>query len=387
MPHKLLINLTTDDTGKKTLTCKCSCKAGSLTCKHIIGSLEYLLRRDKDSLEVATCTDVTQKWGKLRNDVKAMYSYVPLKSHCHGKQAKSIKVQQLVTPDIKAFAFNLMTTDHSESSLSLSLVGVNRLAPALIPLVEDISDKYLTQEQCRNILSASICEPWQDDDLILYCTKDGVRVTFDSLSESEKVWFKDNVQVDLDAAVALCMKTKRNENTNHGIRNEPKARARYEELTGHTVTQSGSLVNPRIPWLLVSLDGIVYGSHTIEIKCPVKGKDEPVQSFMSSLPFIVETEPGVYFLKEKHSYYCQVQLGLFVSNLKYCDLIVYSSFEDNYLTVQVPYDSVAIEEYLSSLTYVYFAHMLKHLIAADTVADLDFNSNPPRRASNDLTNK
>ncbi|KAJ8685413.1 hypothetical protein QAD02_021206 [Eretmocerus hayati] len=417
MPHELLIKITKDDVGRKTLECKCSCKAGSPTCKHIIGSLEYLIRNEKNSIEVATCTDVTQKWGKLKNDVEVMYAKVPIKSHCHGKQSKSLKVKHLVDQNIKTYSMEVMTVEDPNflcSSMALLIHGPVRSTPQVLPLAEEDSYNYLEPQESGSILSAPICNKMQEDDPL------------------------DNVEVDLEAAIDLCTKTKSqsgriwrlnrrkrmtganaykyitplryneavnwankiksqlessfkgNENTAHGVRMEPKARARYAEVTGHVVIQTGSLVNPCIPWLLVSLDGLVLNSHTIEIKCPVNGKEQPVRSFMGSLPYITESEPNVYSLKKKHTYYCQVQLGMFVSNLRRCDFIVYSSYEDNFEVVQVPYDAEAIQEYLGSLSYVYFGHMLKYLTAADSVSDIDMNDmdgNVPRRAFDDLTNK
>lgn len=81
---------------------------------------------------------------------------------------------------------------------------------------------------------------------------------------------------------------KGNSNTRHEILNEDKARKKYEELVQKyyerllvdrdvkiimTVEVLGILVQPEIPWLAYSADGIVWASRVlVEIKCPVISK-------------------------------------------------------------------------------------------------------------------
>ncbi|KAJ8669680.1 hypothetical protein QAD02_000939 [Eretmocerus hayati] len=164
--------------------------------------------------------------------------------------------------------------------------------------------------------------------------------------------------------------SKANANTNHGIRMEPIARTKYSELTGFTVTRTGSFVNSNIPWLLVSLDGIVIGSHTVKMKCPVDGKKKTIEEIMGTLKYVGTSGPGMYSLKKKHTYFCQVQLGMFLSNLKLCDFVVYSSHGNSCGIIRVPYDRNDMREYLKSSQCVYFCHMLKMLVAADTDSDV-----------------
>lgn len=41
-------------------------------------------------IAVATCTDLRQKWGKLKNDVRTLYAVVPVKKFCHGSEPTSV---------------------------------------------------------------------------------------------------------------------------------------------------------------------------------------------------------------------------------------------------------------------------------------------------------
>ncbi|KAJ8682173.1 hypothetical protein QAD02_017965 [Eretmocerus hayati] len=452
MPHELLINISKNSDGRKTLSCKCSCVAGSPHCKHIIGALNYLLsllkkkhRNQRENIEVATCTDINQKWGKLRVDVKTMYSYVPISQHCHGKQSDSSKIKQLITTGVEDFARDLML-NNEYGIRSISLITQNHHCPCFSKVESkhqrfspssDDSKKFLDAQECRTILSSPICQELQQNTgLYIHTSGEVGKVkTFGSLSEVEKAWYAENIQVDLDTAVELCLKTrsqsgglwrsnrrerstgatfygyitplrynnervnqtgrilghlndnfKGNEYTAHGIKMEPKARACYAEITGLPVKQVGSLVNPRTPWLLVSLDGIVFDSHTIEIKCPNDGKTKPLHEFLVTFLYIKEPTPGSFLLKEKQTYYCQVRLGMFVANLRMWHFLVYSSYENKYRFIEFLYDPAAIDEYLRSLLHVYFQYMLKAVAATDFVSDIDLDDDIPNgRALGDIT--
>ncbi|KAJ8669800.1 hypothetical protein QAD02_001059 [Eretmocerus hayati] len=176
---------------------------------------------------------------------------------------------------------------------------------------------------------------------------------------------------------------KDNANTNCGIRIKPIARAKYSELTG---TRTGSFVNPNIPWLLISLDGIVIGSHTIEIKCPLDGKKESIDGIMGTLSYVETSGPAMDSLDRKHTYPCQVRLCMFLSNLKFCNLVAYPSHENYCGIIRVPYDENELREYLRSLWYVHFCNLLKMLVAADTVSDVEIGNYSPREALTDVTN-
>lgn len=79
--HEIIINLNDD---VKDWKCICSCKAGmSGFCKHIIATLIYINRIE--NLEVISCTDLAQKWGKEKKGVEETYKTQPFKRFCHSK--------------------------------------------------------------------------------------------------------------------------------------------------------------------------------------------------------------------------------------------------------------------------------------------------------------
>ena len=182
---------------------------------------------------------------------------------------------------------------------------------------------------------------------------------------------------------------KGNSSTRHGIKNEPYARMCYEREKNCSVVQSGSLVNPKIPWLLYSPDGIVFNQYIIEIKCPTEGKKMKATEAIQKISWIDKTtNPPT--LKKNRSYYCQVQLGMFICNLKKCDFIIFSSYDKSIYVINVPYDEdMVLNNYLPKLQYVYFKYCLKYLSDLE-VKNSDNDSrkcdNLERKVLSDITN-
>lgn len=262
----------------------------------------------------------------------------------------------------------------------------------------------ITVEDCKKILETRIA-PEVTEDSVLW--KD---FRFNQLSSEEQEFFSDKVKVTLDQAAEICChpdkqrsefwlqerrlritascayslvtyvdnkrpdwdskirnllnnKFQGNESTAYGNHQEPFARRCYEKLKGVLVVETGLIINPLIPWLGCSPDGIVLGENTIEIKCPVEGKRKSACQMVSELPYIDKIGENLR-LKKKHTYNCQVQLGMFLTNLKKCDFILYSSLDDTCIIVSVPFDEdLVLNTYIPKLQYVYFSQMLRKLCA------------------------
>lgn len=56
------------------------------------------------------------------------------------------------------------------------------------------------------------------------------------------------------------------------------------------------------------------------------------------LHYIKQIIDGAYYLKTKHPYYNQIQLGIVMLNINKCDFVIYNSFDHNYATIEVPLD-------------------------------------------------
>ena len=76
------------------------------------------------------------------------------------------------------------------------------------------------------------------------------------------------------------------------------------------------------------------------------------------MPYIVFDEENAH-LKEKHKYYGQVQLGMYVLSVKRCDFVLYG--KDGIAIIHVYRDNAFISSLLVSLHRVYFRVLLPHL--------------------------
>lgn len=68
-----------------------------------------------------------------------------------------------------------------------------------------------------------------------------------------------------------------------------------------------------------------------------------------------------YTLKQKHSYYAQIQLGMALLNLDKCEFIVYFSKEQNYLQISVPFNPDFAKELIETVSKKYFDHVIHYL--------------------------
>lgn len=298
---------------------------------------------------------------------------------------------------------------------------------------------FIQPTDCQNLLSSPIYVPITDN-TALYTALDEhnqtIYIRFRDLSPAEKNFYMQHVHLDVGRAVSLACDTENqkgknwlhqrkiritsscaypfvtyvtnkspnwdnkimkhlnnefqgNESTNHGVQSEPKARVCYERKTGLTVVQAGLLVNPCVSWLGYSPDGIVLNENKIiEIKCPANGKTKGIMEVIASVKWISNAN-GILSLKDKHKYYCQVQLGMFVTNTSSCDFIIYSPFDNDCVIIPVPFNREKAHGYIRNLQFVYFRYLLKHVIdinATDACNKTNGTQQPKRLALRDMTN-
>lgn len=152
--------------------------------------------------------------------------------------------------------------------------------------------------------------------------------------------------------------------TDHGLQFEEAARCAYKSLNKCDVIETGLIISKHHPWLAYSPDGIVFENEKpiklLEIKCPYKGMSASAMNCIESCCYLSSQE-GNFILKQKHSYYAQIQLGLVILNLKECDLIIYASYDSSFTTINVKYDEAYALNLIYKLQCRYFNNML-HVI-------------------------
>lgn len=124
----------------------------------------------------------------------------------------------------------------------------------------------------------------------------------------------------------------------YGIDNEKHALEAYvtwQHNHGHPdliVSPSGFIINPLYSFLGASPDGAVHDpSHAdapfgfVEIKCPYSVRDlTPVEATHTPGFCCVKNDLGDLELKEKHSYFAQIQGQMAIGERPWCDFVIYT---------------------------------------------------------------
>jgi len=150
-------------------------------------------------------------------------------------------------------------------------------------------------------------------------------------------FFDERKPSDPQCGIANCM---------YGIAMEPVARDCFISQTGQDVQEVGLIVRPDQSFLAGSPDGLFLDSQqrlrVLEIKCPSSCKDNYIK-----VPYLKEDG-----LSKSHSYYTQIQILMYVTGSRLCDLFVFSS-KDN-VTVTVPIDETFLERTITDLGNIYY---------------------------------
>ncbi|KAK3918305.1 tRNA dimethylallyltransferase [Frankliniella fusca] len=346
----------------KSLSCQCpsgACKEHS--CKHAMAVLIYLERNDESELETLTCTDVQQIWGSISEKTLSRFAPVEMHEFCCMKKLPPVYKREIqdVTPELEEEFRSLFIEEQSlalynECSQEEKLFYDNRLK--------------VTQEEAERMCADSL---GQDNDL-WKMFKYG-RVT-GSIIYSMFTYSKNkNAKWDSKFNEMFHSTFKGNDATDKGLMYEDDARDCYTKMYSKPVAIAGIIVNPLVPWLGFSPDGIIMDNdkpfRVWENKTPVKGQNVDgtnIGSCYSSM-----TKDGK--LKEKHKHYGQVQLGMLITGLNACDYSLYCyGFEnDSDLNKRMYVHTVLIDErflidMLERVSDVYFKKLLPWLVAHDS---------------------
>lgn len=109
------------------------------------------------------------------------------------------------------------------------------------------------------------------------------------------------------------------------------------------VKASGFIINPDLPWIGASPDGMVtctcHGDGVLEIKCPFNSRDRSLNESCRDSSFcLCIGEDGTMELKTDHKFMYQVQVQMHVSMVSYCDFIVWTPQE--FFIQRIKYDPV-----------------------------------------------
>lgn len=153
----------------------------------------------------------------------------------------------------------------------------------------------------------------------------------------------------------------------YGKSTEEKAFICYQKKRNPFVQKCGLVIKPDECWFAASPDGVdPFGRIILEIKCPVAGENDSVEDMLKceTVKKYIKycSEDGMWKLNKKHTYYCQVQMCMWVLGTAKCDFILYSLKEDDFLLIEVSFDLEFVKKVVSGLKQLYFSKMLVHLL-------------------------
>ncbi|CAN7940140.1 unnamed protein product [Ixodes hexagonus] len=155
--------------------------------------------------------------------------------------------------------------------------------------------------------------------------------------------------------------------TRYGLRTEPTAREEFQKKTGEHVVEVGLLVHKQQTWLCGSPDGLFAkkdGTVLLEIKCPYSIRksavvDVATATKVSFVKYLTYVDNKLH-LRNSHRYYTQVQLLMYVLNLKECLFFVYTSVDS--VIVVVDRDDTFLDISVRCLEAFYYSHYLPALV-------------------------
>ena len=337
-------------------------------------------------LDDLSSTDVTQAWGKLKDP--AWYAPTPMRDFCHVEEnPQSARYPPLNPEEISSVKRMLMA---AAPSSALAMHQKRRRQDTSVR--EQAVSPFVGQVIARagGPVMASVPPGVFSDPFYLervaVTVKDCERLCSVTMEQSHSQEWKQARSVRITASNCYQLYTyagndwesllertfssgfRGNQATRFGQEHERRARDLYCAETGANVEMCGLVVPPLAPWLGCSPDGIVMGGNEgmrlLEIKCPFLCKQEGIEALLmeKKLPYLVREGENLR-LKQKHSYFGQIQLMLELLDIDTCDLCVYVKRDDTNVLIKVPRDRQFGSRLVARLTTVYFTHVLPFLKA------------------------
>ncbi|CAI6376997.1 unnamed protein product [Macrosiphum euphorbiae] len=331
MPHSIFGELTKPEV--EIIKFKCSCKAGaSECCKHVVAILLFLNRNSVADLEIFSSTDITFQWSKLKEPTLTHYKPLPIDTFdCYKKNvvdsnsvdddADTIRSRFIAAAPTSAIALHSLGR-HLPTNQSSVILAENTQLSRLNVSSHPLS-VYL-----QNYPVMNMDEQW-------------------ALKASRYFW----------------PKLFTNKFVKYGLQYENIARDLYSKEFNTNILECGLVIDVNNPWLGYSPDGVIIDEYflpikIIEIKCPFDGKKLGIKDLLNSLKYIVKHPNGSLSLKKPHCYYAQVQMGIVLLNVKECDFIVHSSYENKNAVLKVIYDEDYCKNLFGSLKVIYFERLI-----------------------------
>ena len=144
-----------------------------------------------------------------------------------------------------------------------------------------------------------------------------------------------------------------------GEMNEKRVLELFAQQTGFTIKRGLDIVNPHIPYLVTQSDGYVMNENgtvgaVIEIKSPKCLQNINVYDGVAlGMVRSVQMFEGQYSLNPASDHYCQIQLSMALLNITNCYYILYSSYDDSILHIDVQRDDMYIYHKIQQIDFIF----------------------------------
>ena len=252
------------------------------------------------------------------------------------------------------------------------------------PLVQPITEPRIANSCGDTVFpkTLSICDPpniqhleheWSDLD-ITHSEASKLEKLSRNQSEDQK-WHEERKKRITASNFGIVMKRKKDVNTtflkntfrknefsssstSYGKANENVAKQIYIKKTGNHLHDIGLIVNPSLPFLGATPDGITCEQSVtgiIEVKCPYSVRDMSINDACETRQdFFLQKDGDLFHLKHDHAHWYQVQGQLLVSGAPFCDFITYTK-QDFYVARIFPH-APTMNDLIKKLSLFYVQH-------------------------------
>ncbi|XP_062550087.1 uncharacterized protein LOC134214794 [Armigeres subalbatus] len=315
-PHEVLL-LVGPDISRWIL--KCSCKAGTAKCKHIIACLLFIEKNRL--LEYISCTDVTQAWGISKAGRKATWGAKRVTDLCCVNKPKLLETPESNAElELLTTSFNRILNVSKNSSIYKHIQGRHMNEPKTFPnraiqssRGTDNSTPYIDAKElitCLEKPSSIVVQtmPIEIKEYREYFEKaikvnieKCVEIAIETQDQNTNSWrifrskritassayklftYLNNKRPDWDRKISQYWdsKTLKVAATKYGKEAEPFAFNCYRKYNPN-IKKCGLVIHPTECWMAGSPDGVDPISNIVlEIKCPMN-KDASLTDIMNS---------------------------------------------------------------------------------------------------------
>ncbi|XP_060802684.1 uncharacterized protein LOC132902276, partial [Amyelois transitella] len=327
----------------KIISVQChDCAASTGGCKHAVAFLLWVHRRSEEP----SCTEIQCYWKKSKlAQVGTSVKYITVKDLSAGKRPR---LAQKIPPH------NNMLTQFLRAAANRNVTNCELLkytSSSSIKEHEKLSLHYLIIEHCNN----SDCDVFLDT-IAKYFTETNIQM----IEENTRSQYKNKLWHELRygrvtaskayevikchtvggslTAMIMGAKTPDTKAMRRGRHLESQVKMIVEKTLGKKVKECGLFISSKYPFIAGSPDGIFDKKFCIEIKCPTNEK-----SYQNYIKDNKVTEKCM----------AQIQIQMFVTNLRYCYFCVAdSNFEksNNVEMLLVNYDENLVKLYISCIS-------------------------------------